>query len=157
MEALFRQTAPMAADTQKETFQSVLADALEDACDYQVVQAVHDQLCGMVQANKENKDEAPLTVSRSTVERVLQDQGVPQERVEEFSREFDRQFGEEAELSPRNIVSAGQTEVKTPDVRIQVNPERGDLVETRIIDGARYILIRAEESVEVNGVPICIR
>ena len=118
---------------------------------------MHDQLCGMVQANKENKDEAPLTVSRSTVERVLQDQGVPQERVEEFSREFDRQFGEEAELSPRNIVSAGQTEVKTPDVRIQVNPERGDLVETRIIDGARYILIRAEESVEVNGVPICIR
>ena len=42
-------------------------------------------------------------------------------------------------------------------MRIQVNPERGDLVETRIIDGARYILIRAEESVEVNGVPICIR
>ena len=157
VEALFRQTAPMAADTQKETFQSVLAGALEDACDYHVVQAVHDQLCGMVQANKENKDEAPLTVSRSTVERVLQDQGVPQERVEEFSREFDRQFGEEAELSPRNIVSAGQTELKTPDVRIQVNPERGDLVETRIIDGARYILIRAEESVEVNGVPICIR
>lgn len=77
--------------------------------------------------------------------------------MEEFSREFDRQFGEEAELSPRNIVSAGQTELKTPDVRIQVNPERGDLVETRIIDGARYILIRAEESVEVNGVPITIR
>ena len=28
--------------------------------------------------------------------------------------------------------------------------------ETRIIDGARYILIRAEEGVEVNGVQVCI-
>lgn len=156
VEALFRQEAPMPADAQKETFQAILAETLEDACDYQVVQAVHDQLCGMVQANKENKDEPPLSVSKETVERVLLDRGVPQERVEAFGRQYDAQFGPETDLSPRNIVSAGQTELKTPDVRIQVNPERGDLVETRIIDGARYILIRAEESVEVNGVPISI-
>ena len=49
-----------------------------------------------------------------------------------------------------------QLEVKTPDVTIKVNPERSDLVETRVIDGARYILIRAEEGVEVNGVQIHI-
>jgi hypothetical protein len=47
-------------------------------------------------------------------------------------------------------------EVCTPDVKIQVNPERSDLLETRIIDGARYILIRAGEGVEVNGVPVRI-
>ena len=45
-------------------------------------------------------------------------------------------------------------EICTPDVTIQVSPDRGDLVETRIIDGAGYILIRAEGGVEVNGVPI---
>ena len=39
---------------------------------------------------------------------------------------------------------------------IRVNPERSDLVETRTIDGARYILIRADEGVEVNGVNILI-
>ena len=43
-----------------------------------------------------------------------------------------------------------------PDVTIRVNPERSDLIETRVIDGARYILIRAEEGVEVNGVSIRI-
>ena len=47
-------------------------------------------------------------------------------------------------------------EVKTPDVTIQVNPERSDLVETRIIDGARYILIRADEGVQVNGIDVHI-
>ena len=40
---------------------------------------------------------------------------------------------------------------------IRVSPDRGDLVETRIINGARYILIRAEEGVEVNGVQVRIR
>ena len=46
--------------------------------------------------------------------------------------------------------------LETPDVTIRVHPDRSDLVETRIIDGARYILIRAEEEVEVNGVPVQI-
>ena len=49
-----------------------------------------------------------------------------------------------------------QLEIATSDVTIRVNPDRGDLVETRIIDGARYILIRAEEDVTVNGVQIQI-
>ena len=39
---------------------------------------------------------------------------------------------------------------------IRVSPARGDLIQTRVIDGQRYILIRAEEGVEVNGVPVCI-
>ena len=39
---------------------------------------------------------------------------------------------------------------------VKVNPERSDLIETRVIDGSRYILIRADEGVEVNGVNISI-
>ena len=39
-------------------------------------------------------------------------------------------------------------------MKIQVDPQRGDLVETRIIDGVGYVLIRAEGGVEVNGVPV---
>lgn len=38
-----------------------------------------------------------------------------------------------------------------------MKPECSGLVETRIIDGAKYILIRVEEGVEVNGVPVKIQ
>lgn len=62
----------------------------------------------------------------------------------------------DTELSPRNLVDR-KLQVKTPDVVIQVNPERSDLVQTRIINGAKYILIRAEGGVEVNGVDIHIK
>ena len=40
---------------------------------------------------------------------------------------------------------------------IKVDPAHSDLVETRVINGARYILIRAEEGVEVNGVSVAIQ
>ena len=48
-------------------------------------------------------------------------------------------------------------EVKTPDVSIKVAPDRTDLIETRTIGGVKYILINAEEDVEVNGVSIHIQ
>ena len=59
-------------------------------------------------------------------------------------------------LNAVNIAEPKKFELRTPDVVVQVNPERSDLIETRVIDGQRYILIRAEEGVEVNGVNIAI-
>ena len=53
-------------------------------------------------------------------------------------------------------MDARQVEVRTPDVTVRVNPERSDLVETRILNGVKYILIRAEGQVEVNGVDVRI-
>ena len=156
VEALFKSPVPMPAAVQKETFQSILGDTLEEECRYDVVQAVHDELCGMIAAHKESKEEEPLVISKVTVKQVLHECGVSPEHVERFEEQYDQQFGPEADLPPRNIVDSKQLEVKTPDVTIKVNPERSDLVETRVIDGARYILIRAEEGVEVNGVQIHI-
>ena len=156
VDALFKSPVPMPAAVQKETFQSILGDTLEEECRYGVVQAVHDELCGMIAAHKESREEEPLVISKVTVKRVLHECGVSPEHMERFEEQYDRQFGPEADLPPRNIVDSRQLEVKTPDVTIKVNPERSDLVETRVIDGARYILIRAEEGVEVNGVQIHI-
>ena len=45
-------------------------------------------------------------------------------------------------------------EIKTPDVSIKVAPDRTDLIQTKVIDGVKYILICAEENIEVNGVSI---
>lgn len=154
--AIFRTQAPMPAAVQMETFQTILGDTLSGDCSYQVVQAVHDRLRGMIEEHRANKVEEPLVVSKGTVEQVLQSCGVAEEHVEAFGERYDGAFGPEADLSPRNLVDTRQLEVRTPDVTIRVNPDRGDLVETRMIDGTRYILIRAEEGVEVNGVQVQI-
>ena len=76
--------------------------------------------------------------------------------MSKFSTQFDEVFGYEAELHPKNIIDNTKFEIATPDVSIKVSPECSDLIETRVIGGVKYLLIPADENVEVNGVPIHI-
>lgn len=156
VDAVFRTPPPMAAQAQKETFQSLLGEALEEECSLDVVQSVHQQLCGLIQEHKDSHEPQPLTISGRTVRQVLDGCGVSREKAQAFSEQYGQAFGEDAQLSPRNLVDPKQLELKTPDVTIHVNPERGDLVRTQVIGGTKYILIRADEGVEVNGVNISI-
>ena len=87
---------------------------------------------------------------------VLTANGVSEDKISKFSVEYDEAFGFEAELHPRNVIDQKRFEVKTPDVTIHVNPESTHLVETRVIEGVKYILICADDNVEVNGVNINI-
>ena len=154
-DAVFRCELPMPAAAQKETFQSILKETVAEECDYEVMQTVHEQICELVELHKTNKEE-PLVITKRTVRGVLESCEVSDERVNAFEERYDEAFGEDAELSPKNIINTKKFELSTPDVTINVNPERSDLVQTRIIDGLKYILIRANEGVEVNGVSIHI-
>ena len=110
----------------------------------------------MIEEHKVNKEIEPLTISRGTVKTMLAACGVSDNMVDVFDEKYTEEFGEDTRLSPRNLIETKKFEVTTPDVTIKVNPERSDLIETRVIDGEKYILIRAEEGVEVNGVQISI-
>lgn len=156
VDAVFGATAPMAAADQMEGFQAILGQSLESDCSLETVQAVRGQLCAMIQEHKESKEPEPLTVNKATVKGVLASCGVSEDHVEAFDREYDQVFGPETDISPRNVVDPKRLEVKTPDVTIRVSPERGDLIETRVLGGVKYIMIRADEDVEVNGVSIHI-
>ena len=156
IDTLFRSRAPMPAAEQKETFRDILAETLEEDCSYTVMQGVHTRVREMIEVHKASKEPTPLTLSKSTVKRVLEDCGVSDDRLDDFDKKFDSRFGEDTELHPKNLLDSRQFELKTPDVTIKVNPERSDLIRTEMIHGTRYILIRADEGVEVNGVNIRI-
>ena len=130
-------------------------DALEDACSMEVVQSVHDYLRQRIQEHKESRDPEPLAVTAGEVSGVLRNCGVPEERVEAFQTACGQSFGEGA-LTPANLIDAKHFAVKTADATIQVDPERSYLVEARVIDGRRYLLVPADESVEVNGLGVRI-
>jgi hypothetical protein len=147
---------PMPATEQKETFRSVLADATGEACSLPVIRSVHAQLHQAMEEHKISKEPEPLTVDKYVIRDMLGFCGVPEENVEQFEEKFDKGFGQNAALSPRNIVETSKFEVKTPDVVIKCNPARTDLVETRVIDGVRYVLVRADGGVEVNGIDVKI-
>lgn len=154
--AVFNTDSPMPAEAQRETFQALLEDAVGDDLSYDVVQSVHEQIRERVEEQKSDRDAEPAAVTKREVRDMLESCGVPEERVSAFEEKFDAEFGAAYSLTAQNIVETRKFEVRTPDVVIQVNPERSDLIETRVIDGFKYILIRADEGVAVNGVNINI-
>ncbi len=154
VEGIFHTPLLMPALQQKESFHEILAETVGDACSYAVVQAMQDQLTGLMEEHKEQKITEPLTISHRTLEGVLESCGVEEEKRLAFGRQYQEVFGEDTALSPRNLIDPKQMEVATPEVTIRVNPQRSDLVQTRVIDGIPYVLVRAEDGVTVNGVPI---
>ena len=157
IEALFNTPVPQPAAEQKKTFEALLTTSLGEDCSLDVVQTVHDQLCQRIEMHKEAKVPDPLMISKEDVKEVLSSCGVAEEHLAKFSVDYDEAFGFEADLHPKNIIDNKHFEIKTPDVVIKVDPARSDLIETRIIGGVKYILICADENVEVNGVSINIK
>ena len=156
IEALFNTPVPMPAAEQKKCFEALLTTALGDDCNLDVVQTVHDQLCQRIELHKESKVPEPLMIAKADVKEALASCGVSEEHLAKFSVDYDETFGFEADLHPKNIIDNKRFEIKTPDVSIKVDPARSDLIETRIIGGVKYIMISADENVEVNGVSIHI-
>lgn len=157
VDSLFHVLPPKPAAEQKTSFEALLTRTVGDDCSLQVVQAVHEQLCQCIEIHKESKVADPLLVGKDQVKFALEASGVSEKNVSKFSVEFDEVFGADSMLHPKNIINNKRFEVKTPDVSITVSPECSDLIETRIIDGIKYIMICADENIEVNGVNIHIK
>ena len=156
VEILFNVPVPKPAAQQKQTFEALLTTTLAEECSLDVVQTVHEELCQRIELHKESKVPEPLLVSKEEMKDVLSSCGISEEKISKFSVEYDEAFGFEADLHPKNIIDNKHFELKTPDVVIKVDPTRSDLIETRVIGGVKYIMICADEDVEVNGVNINI-
>lgn len=154
--AVFNTPVPQAAADQKKSFEALLSRSLDDECSLDVVQSVHDQLCQQIAMHKESKVPEALTISKDQVKQALEECGVSEQRIAKFGIDYDEAFGFEADIHPVNVIDHKKIEIKTPDVIIKVAPDRSDLIETRVIGGVKYILINADENVEVNGVDISI-
>lgn len=153
---IFDLELPMPAAVQKETFDECLSETMSGGCDFELLCSVQEQISEMIEEHKEEKSAEPLRVSKNEIKNTLKYCGIEEEKLKEFDKLYDEQFGEKTEVAPQNIVDVKKLEVKMPDVTIKVNPKRRDLVSTQIINGAKYILIKADENVSVNGIDIKI-
>lgn len=157
IETMFGAQPPVPNTVQREDFQALLNETLGNECSLEVVQTIHEQVMERIEEKKADKeDPAPARIDKREVTAVLEDCGVTEERRAAFEQKFDEEFGLSGMVNAVAVSSPKQFQLKTPDVVIKVSPSRTDLVETRIIDGHPYILIRAEEGVEVNGVNVRI-
>lgn len=144
--------APVSFRSQKEAFQEILSDTLGEECDYHIVRQIHENLTELTEEHKE--DEEPLYLAKPQVRELLEKSGVEPEKLAHFDTAYEHAVGEDTPLLAPAITGSGKFAVKTPDVDIKVNPDRLDLIETRMIEGRRFLLIAVEDNVEVNGLPV---
>ena len=147
-------TLPMSAGGQKDTFHAVVMNTLGEECDYEIVKNIHDNLNEIIEEAKDTPEVPVLT--KPEVKSLLAKSGVADEKIEIFDTSFDNIAGEKASFLATNIAETRKFSIETPDVSIQVNPDRTDLVETKMIDGRRCLVIEINDQVEVNGVPVSI-
>ena len=143
---------PMSADTQKETFQMIIEDTLGEEGDYETVRNIHETLNGLIEEHKEEPE--PLKLDKTDVKKIFEQSGVPAEKMENFDRNYEENAGEKTSLLASNIAETRKFNIETPDIIIKVNPERADLVETRIIDGRQCLVIPVDDHIEVNGINV---
>ncbi len=145
-------TMPIPAGFQKEAFQTIITETLGEERDLEVLKNIHDTLYDMIEEHAE--DPVPLILDKAEVKNVLAKSGVSNEHLETFDKHFDDTIGAASELLATNITETRKFEVKTPDVVIKINPERSDLVETKVIDGITYLMIEVGSNIQVNGVTL---
>ena len=150
---LFGGELPLPPRQQKEAFGELLEKTIGEDCSYQVIQAVEEQLSFLVEAHKESKSPEPLEVTGEMFGEILERSGVSTEHLAAFREGYQETFGEAA-LSPVNLVKSGKLEITLPEISIKVGPEARDGVKFQMLNGHKYVLIRADQGVQVNGVEI---
>lgn len=154
IDAVFNTGPLMSADEQREAFHDALSESLAEECGYDLLQTVHEQLLERMAEHKEEQIPEPLTMSPRELCDILENGGASAERLEAFERSCGERFGENAVLNPENLIDGKRFEIITPEARVTVNPSCSYVVEYRVIDGRKYLLIPADHDVTVNGMPV---
>ena len=141
------------AKQQKETFTSLVSEALGEEADLEVVKNIHENLEQIIEEKKQESP-APVMLDKTEMKDLLEKSGVKEERLENFEEHFEMAAGEHGKLVASNVSSGKKFEVKTPDVVIKINSDKTDIVSTQVIDGRQCLVIQIDERLEVNGISV---
>lgn len=144
---------PLPAKQQKETFTSLVNEALGEEADLETVKNIHENLEQIIEEKKQESP-APVMLDKTEMKDLLEKSGVKEEKLENFEEHFEMAAGEHGKLVASNVSSGKKFEVKTPDVVIKINSDKTDIVSTQVIDGRQCLVIQIDERLEVNGISV---
>jgi hypothetical protein len=144
---------PLPAKQQKETFTSLVNEALGEEADLEIVKNIHENLEQIIEEKKQESP-APVMLDKTEMKDLLEKSGVKEEKLENFEEHFEMAAGEHGKLVASNVSSGKKFEVKTPDVVIKINSDKTDIVSTQVIGGRQCLVIQIDERLEVNGISV---
>lgn len=150
---IFGASAPMTAESQKETFNNLIINTLGEECNFDTIKTIHETLNDMIEESKDEPD--PLVLTSNEVKHIFEESSIPEDKIQVLEKQLNAVSEEQpASFLASNITNVRKFNIETPDVVIKVNPDRTDLVETRVIDGRQCLVIAVNDHIEVNGISI---
>lgn len=148
---------PMPAPVQKNIFNEIITETLEEECDYEVVKNIHEELSTIIETKKEDPTVSE-NISKNEIKNILENSGVEQARLENFDTRYDAHFenvkSDDNNFNVKNLYPANKVEIKTSNVVIKVDADMMDIIETKMIDGKKCLVIRVDEELIVNGIKV---
>lgn len=145
---------PMAANTQKNAFDSALADSLGDECSMDVVKALHSRIGERIDVLKGvGADDVP-EIHINELEEILMKSGTSDEAIEKFHDTCKNYFEGEEFFNPENLINRKQFKLETAEMNVSIDPGHAFGIKTEIIDGRQYLMIPISEGLTVNGVDV---
>ncbi len=154
---LFGTELPAPAAEQSESIADILVETVADNCSLELIQAIQGQVAEMNADHKASREDEPLMLTPQDLGSLLRFGGIDETTVNDFTEKACEKIGRDAAVAPETVINTKRLDIKTPEVTVKVAAENSDMVQTRVIDGTKYILIRADSDVEVNGIRINIR
>ncbi|MCR4647830.1 MAG: DUF4317 domain-containing protein [Lachnospiraceae bacterium] len=142
----------MTSVVETKLFRNVIEDVINEAPEYdtfEVVRNVQDNLTDML----ENKVHtfAPTIDKKGAVE-LLKNSGIKEEHLPIVEEKFEKEVGEKGFLHADRIKEKGRLEVKGDNVKISVKQEASSLIEIKMIDGRKCLVVPLDSDMEVNGI-----
>ncbi|MBQ7584490.1 MAG: DUF4317 domain-containing protein [Lachnospiraceae bacterium] len=161
IEEVLGASKPLSAGYQADFFNTVVTETLGEEICLSDVMAINDNV--RIRLRDHSDDTEPYLMDKKEIRKVFEQSGVGNEAMDDYDWKYDEAVHdiadeEEADMTPYvqadNLPGIKKIDIRTPDIVIKVNPERSDLIETRLIDGKECLVITVDDRVEINGMRV---
>ena len=95
-----------------------------------------------------------LELKRNDIRQLLEDSNVSERKIKRIEEKLELAFGKNPTLIATNILDTKKLQIETAGVKIIVNTENTELVDSCIIDGSECIVIKVNGDITINDVKI---
>ena len=161
IESVLGAERPLSAGYQADFFNTVVEETLGEDISLSEVIAINDNVRVMLRDHSDETE--PYLMDKKEIRKVFERSGIDDEVMEDYDWKYDEAVKDisdekDEEVIPyvhaANLPGVKKIDIRTPDIVIKVNPERSDLIETRLIDGKECLVITVDDRVEINGMRV---
>lgn len=149
---------PVTADNQKILFDNLLTEVMGDEITFNNIKFVNEAIVQKIEEEKENNGGSEINLSKTDIENIINQSDLSEEKKKNFHNAYKAVVGELEENNTLNgfyaesVTDPQKLTIETAKSVIRVKGNYSDSVQTKIIDGKKYLLIEAEDFIKINGI-----